>query len=73
MIDKSVGGTDEPSNLKAICSVCNEGASNLTLPRPELQKLLIQVRRATASDQLAVLEWLAKKFPRQLQDIQSQK
>jgi 5-methylcytosine-specific restriction endonuclease McrA len=63
IIDKSLGGTDEPANLRAICSVCNEGASNITLTRPDLQKLLVQVRRATAQDQLAVLSWLQKKFP----------
>ncbi len=67
VIDKSVGGTDEPSNLRAICSVCNEGASNATLMRPDLQKLLIQIRRATAQDQLEVLFWLGKKFPKQLE------
>lgn len=62
VIDKSMGGGDEPTNLRAICSVCNEGASNITLPRPDLQKLLIQVRRATAADQREVLAWLQKKF-----------
>ena len=62
-IDKSLGGTDDPSNLRAICSVCNEGASNATLTRPDLQKLLVQVRRATASDQREVLKWLMAKFP----------
>jgi hypothetical protein len=65
VIDKSMGGTDSPQNLKAICSVCNEGASNATLTRPDLQKLLIQVRRSTAQDQLEVLRWLMKKFPKQ--------
>lgn len=68
VIDKSVGGTDDPSNLKAICSVCNEGASNATMTRPDLQKLLIQVRRATSSDQLEVLKWLIKKFPNQVKE-----
>lgn len=65
IIDKSMGGTDEPSNLRAICSVCNEGASNLTLNRPEAIKLIAQVRRAPGKDQLDVLEWLVKKFPQQ--------
>jgi HNH endonuclease len=68
IIDKSVGGTDEPTNLRAICSVCNEGASNATLTRPDLQKLLIQIRRATSLDQLEVLQWLIKKFPKQAVD-----
>jgi hypothetical protein len=63
IIDKSMGGSDEPANLRALCSVCNEGASNATLTRPDLQKLLIQVRRATSQDQIAVLRWLQKKFP----------
>mgnify|MGYP003387107729 CR=1 FL=1 len=62
VIDKSMGGNDEATNLRAICSVCNEGASNVTLPRPDLAKLLIQVRRATAVDQREVLAWLRKKF-----------
>ncbi len=68
IIDKSVGGTDDPSNLRAICSVCNEGASNATLTRPDLQKLLIQVRRATSQDQLEVLQWLVNKSPKQAAD-----
>jgi len=69
IIDKSMGGTDDPSNLRAICSVCNEGASNLTLDRPSYEKLLIQIRRATGADQLKVLEWLMKKFPEQAQKM----
>jgi len=46
IIDKSMGGEDTPNNLRAICSVCNEGASNLTLNRPDAIKLLAQIRRA---------------------------
>ena len=65
IIDKSMGGTDDPSNLRALCSVCNEGAANLTLDRPSYDKLLIQIRRATGADQLKVLEWLVGKFPNQ--------
>jgi hypothetical protein len=64
IIDKSMGGSDEPSNLRAICSVCNEGASNVTLQRPDLNKLLVQVRRATATDQRELLAWLKGKFER---------
>uniref|UniRef100_UPI0032EBA32B HNH endonuclease n=1 Tax=Ekhidna sp. TaxID=2608089 RepID=UPI0032EBA32B len=65
IIDKSMGGTDEAGNLRAICSVCNEGASNLTLNRPDTIKLIAQVRRAPSSDQLDVLKWLIGKFPNQ--------
>lgn len=69
IIDKSMGGTDDPANLRAVCSVCNEGASNLTLDRPSYEKLLIQIRRATGADQLKALEWLMKKFPTQAQKL----
>lgn len=62
VIDKSQGGTDEATNLRALCSICNEGAANLTLDRPSLHKLLVQVRRATASDQRGVFDWLKSKF-----------
>jgi len=61
--DKSEGGTDDPSNLRALCSICNEGASNLTLERPTAIKLLAQLRRAAANDQLEALAWLIRKFP----------
>lgn len=69
VIDKSMGGSDDPSNLRAICSVCNEGASNATLTRPDLQKLLVQLRRATAQDQIEALKLLMKKFPAQAAPI----
>lgn len=68
VVDKSVGGSDDATNLRAICSVCNEGAANLTLDRPSLQKLLIQVRRATNADQIELLRWLVRKFPAHARD-----
>jgi hypothetical protein len=64
IVDKSLGGSDDVSNLRAICSVCNEGASNITPTRPEATKLLVQIRRAKIEDQRRVLEWLEKKFRR---------
>ncbi len=68
-IDKSQGGSDEAANLRAICSVCNEGASNLTLDRPTSLKLLAQIRRAPGTEQIHVLEWLIKKFPQQARNL----
>lgn len=65
IVDKSQGGTDDAFNLRALCSVCNEGASNLTLERPSVQKLLIQVRRAKGGDQVELLKWLVQKYPEQ--------
>jgi hypothetical protein len=69
VIDKSMGGTDDPNNLRAVCSVCNEGAKNLTADRPSSAKLLAQIRRATGADQLEILRWLIRKFPNQTKDI----
>jgi len=64
-----MGGSDEPGNLRAICSVCNEGASNLTLNRPDAIKLLAQIRRAPGKDQLDVLKWLITKYPKETEEI----
>ncbi len=63
IIDKSLGGTDDIVNLRAICSVCNEGASNVMMDRPTAMKILTQIRRAKVEEQLEVLDWLKKKFP----------
>lgn len=62
IIDKSKGGSDEPANLKAICTNCNEGLQNTALPTPDRVHLLSLVRRGTIDDQLAVLDWLEVKF-----------
>jgi hypothetical protein len=72
-VDKSQGGTDDSSNLRAVCSVCNEGASNLTLERPSSLKLLAQVRRAKGGDQVELLKWLVRKFPQQAEEFLDEK
>ena len=62
ILDKSKGGDDSPGNLQAVCTNCNEGLQNASLPKPDRVWLLAQVRRATIEDQKAVLEWLAQKY-----------
>jgi len=69
IIDKTQGGSDDPLNLRALCSVCNEGAANVTLDRPSYNKLLAQIRRATGDDQIELLKWLMRKFPKQSIEI----
>lgn len=64
IIDKSKGGPDTPSNLKAVCSNCNEGLQNTAMPKPDQVHLLSQIRRATIDDQLVALKWLEEKFNR---------
>ncbi len=65
IIDLSMGGMNDPSNLRALCSLCNEGAANITPDRPKADKLLAQIRRAPGAEQVKILEWLIKKFPQQ--------
>ena len=62
IIDKSKGGSDDPGNLQALCTNCNEGLQNAGITRPDLRQLLTQIRRATKEDQLYVLKWLEGKF-----------
>lgn len=62
IIDKSKGGEDTLQNLRAVCSNCNEGLQNSSLPKPDQIHLLAQVRRATIDDQQALLKWLLQKF-----------
>ncbi|MDZ4842247.1 MAG: HNH endonuclease signature motif containing protein [Hyphomicrobium aestuarii] len=66
--DKSLGGEDSEMNLHAVCSVCNEGASNITPDRPSRVKLVTQIRRAARDDQLYLRDWLLKKYPMKLKD-----
>jgi hypothetical protein len=59
---KSLGGKDELTNLRALCSTCNQGAKNITSEKPTSIWLLSQIRRSGQDEQLAVLKWLRKKF-----------
>jgi len=56
IIDKSMGGTDDINNLRAICSVCNEGASNLTLNRPDTVCLTTNLME-TADDDMVCFSY----------------
>ena len=60
--DKSLGGIEELSNLRALCSTCNQGAKNITGEKPTTIWLLSQIRRAGQDEQRAVFDWLKTKF-----------
>lgn len=56
----NLSGTD----LKTLCPDCNDGfASAALFPRMGATELLKEIRRTTVADQLAVLDWLLKKYP----------
>ncbi len=52
----------DTNNDWILCDECNEGLQNTALPKPDQIHLLAQIRRATISDQQAVLNWLLQKF-----------
>jgi hypothetical protein len=62
IVDKSKGGSDDVSNLRALCTNCNEGLQNISPPKPSQIDLLTYLRRATREDQKAALKWLQSKF-----------
>ncbi len=65
IVDKSKGGSDDPTNLQVLCSNCNEGLQNIAPPKPSTVDLLTYVRRATREDQKAALEWLLSKYKKE--------
>ncbi len=62
IVDRSHGGRDELSNLRALCSACNQGARNIVTEPPSWTWLLAQIRRASVADQKKALQWLKRKF-----------
>lgn len=62
IVDKNLGGKEELSNLRTLCSTCNQGAKNITSEKPTTVWLLSQIRRAGQDEQRAVSKWLREKF-----------
>lgn len=62
ILDKSLGGKEELSNLRTLCSTCNQGAKNVTTEKPSSIWLLSQVRRSGINEQRDVYEFLKRKF-----------
>ena len=62
IVDHAHGGPATLTNLRALCSTCNQGAKDLVQEPPSWTWLLGRVRVASVDDQLRLLEWLRKKF-----------
>jgi len=59
----SEGGSNDPENLRVLCSACNAGRSNLEQPLDEaVLNILRTVRRAPRGVQRQVYEFLSTKF-----------
>ena len=64
IIDRDHGGSDAPTNLRALCSQCNQGAKNLTQEPPSYAYLFGKIRTASIDDQERIFDWLQKKLGR---------
>ncbi len=65
---RSIEKTPEAIDLKTLCDECADGVATAVFqPRMNAEELLVQIRRATGVDQLEVLKWLLKKYPKQIQ------
>lgn len=63
LVDKGNAAPDgELSDLETLCSTCQEGSKEIATVKPSEIWLLSQIRRAGRDEQLAVLDWLRKKF-----------
>lgn len=64
------GGAHSHGNARTLCSDCADGLDGILFTeRPNASSLLVQLRRATGADQVEVLRWLARKFPKQSADV----
>jgi len=59
---KSQGGTDDPDNLRVLCSACNLGRSNIQTPSEAARNILARIRRAPKAIRREVYEALKRSF-----------
>lgn len=58
----SQGGTDDRDNLRALCSTCNQGKSNIQPPTESALNILARIRKQPRSVQREVYDALKKSF-----------
>lgn len=58
----SQGGTDDKSNLRVLCSACNQGRANVQPPSETALNILAKIRKLPRSAQQEVFGFLSRKF-----------
>lgn len=58
----SQGGTDDKSNLRVLCSACNQGRSNVQAPSDTALNILAKIRKLPKREQQEIYDFLKRKF-----------
>lgn len=58
----SQGGTDDRTNLRVLCSACNQGRSNIQPPSDTALNILAKIRKLPRAEQQEISEFLKRKF-----------
>lgn len=56
----SQGGTDDPNNLRVVCSACNAGRANVETPSETALNLIARIRKAPRGVQRELYEMLKR-------------
>jgi len=61
-VPKSQGGTDDPDNLRVLCSTCNQGRANISMPTETALNIIARIRRSPRKVQREVYEAMKRTF-----------
>lgn len=62
MIPVSQGGADDESNLRVLCSACNQGRANVQPPSETALNILARIRKLSKAEQQQIFAFLKRKF-----------